>query len=92
MTIERITPFLWYDTQAEDAAKLYVSSSTIDAVGHGIQPVGDQGAPGPTRPAGQIRETVVGGLTLELGHALVGVVLDEAGLQRHDRPLLPGQT
>src|SRR6201981_2548107 len=25
MTIQRITPFLWYDTQAEDAAKLYVS-------------------------------------------------------------------
>src|SRR5262249_36088369 len=25
MTIRGITPFLWYDTQAEDAAKLYVS-------------------------------------------------------------------
>src|SRR5215468_3842957 len=25
MTMKSITPFLWYDTQAEDAAKLYVS-------------------------------------------------------------------
>jgi len=25
MTIQKITPFLWFDTQAEDAANLYVS-------------------------------------------------------------------
>ena len=45
MTIKSITPFLWFDTQAEDAAKFYVSlfpNSKITHVAH----YGDAG-PGP---------------------------------------------
>ena len=45
MAIQAITPFLWYDSQAEDAAKLYVSifgNSRITHVSH----YGDAG-PGP---------------------------------------------
>lgn len=47
MSVRSITPFLWYDTQAEDAAKLYVSlfeNSRITQVSrygdHGPMPKG----------------------------------------------------
>jgi predicted 3-demethylubiquinone-9 3-methyltransferase (glyoxalase superfamily) len=45
MTIQRITPFLWYDTQAEDAAKLYVSVFANSRITH-VSRYGDAG-PGP---------------------------------------------
>ena len=45
MTIQRITPFLWYDTQAEDAAKLYVSIFANSRITH-VSRYGDAG-PGP---------------------------------------------
>jgi predicted 3-demethylubiquinone-9 3-methyltransferase (glyoxalase superfamily) len=45
MTIQRIIPFLWYDTQAEDAAKLYVSVFPNSRITH-VSRYGDAG-PGP---------------------------------------------
>src|SRR6202045_838770 len=45
MTIQRITPFLWYDSQAEDAAKLYVSVFANSRITH-VSRYGDAG-PGP---------------------------------------------
>ena len=45
MTIQRITPFLWFDTQAEDAAKLYVSVFANSRITH-VSRYGDAG-PGP---------------------------------------------
>jgi predicted 3-demethylubiquinone-9 3-methyltransferase (glyoxalase superfamily) len=45
MTIQRITPFLWFDTQAEDAAKLYVSIFANSRITH-VSRYGDAG-PGP---------------------------------------------
>jgi predicted 3-demethylubiquinone-9 3-methyltransferase (glyoxalase superfamily) len=45
MTIQRITPFLWFDTQAEDAAKLYVSIFANSRITH-LSRYGDSG-PGP---------------------------------------------
>src|SRR5215831_16317125 len=45
MTIQRITPFLWYDTQAEDAARLYVSIFSNSRITH-LSRYGDAG-PGP---------------------------------------------
>ena len=45
MTIQRIMPFLWYDTQAEDAAKLYVSVFPNSRITH-VSRYGDAG-PGP---------------------------------------------
>ena len=45
MTIQSITPFLWYDTQAEDAAKLYVSIFSNSRITH-LSRYGDAG-PGP---------------------------------------------
>ncbi len=45
MTIQRITPFLWYETQAEDAAKLYVSIFPNSRITH-VSHYGDAG-PGP---------------------------------------------
>ena len=45
MTIQRITPFLWYDTQAEDAAKLYVSIFSRSRITH-LSRYGEAG-PGP---------------------------------------------
>ena len=42
MTIQRITPFLWYDTQAEDAAKLYVSIFSKSRITH-LSRYGDAG-------------------------------------------------
>jgi predicted 3-demethylubiquinone-9 3-methyltransferase (glyoxalase superfamily) len=45
MPIQRITPFLWYDTQAEDAAKLYVSIFSNSRITH-LSRYGDAG-PGP---------------------------------------------
>ena len=45
MTIKSITPFLWFDTQAEDAAKFYVSLFPNSRITH-ISRYGDAG-PGP---------------------------------------------
>jgi predicted 3-demethylubiquinone-9 3-methyltransferase (glyoxalase superfamily) len=45
MAIKNITPFLWYDTQAEDAAKLYVSLFANSRITH-VSRYGDAG-PGP---------------------------------------------
>jgi predicted 3-demethylubiquinone-9 3-methyltransferase (glyoxalase superfamily) len=45
MAIQRITPFLWYDSNAEDAAKLYVSLFGNSRITH-ISRYGD-GGPGP---------------------------------------------
>src|SRR5215470_20285915 len=45
MTIQGITPFLWYDTQAEDAARLYVSIFSNSRITH-LSRYGDAG-PGP---------------------------------------------
>ena len=45
MTIQRITPFLWFDTQAEDAARLYVSIFANSRITH-VSHYGDAG-PGP---------------------------------------------
>jgi predicted 3-demethylubiquinone-9 3-methyltransferase (glyoxalase superfamily) len=45
MAINSITPFLWYDTQAEDAAKLYVSIFGKSRITH-VSHYGDAG-PGP---------------------------------------------
>jgi predicted 3-demethylubiquinone-9 3-methyltransferase (glyoxalase superfamily) len=45
MTIKSITPFLWFDTQAEDAAKFYVSLFPNSKITH-VSRYGDTG-PGP---------------------------------------------
>jgi predicted 3-demethylubiquinone-9 3-methyltransferase (glyoxalase superfamily) len=45
MTIQSITPFLWFDTQAEDAAKYYVSVFANSRITH-LSRYGDAG-PGP---------------------------------------------
>ena len=45
MAIKNIAPFLWYDTQAEDAAKLYVSVFANSRITH-VSRYGDAG-PGP---------------------------------------------
>ena len=45
MTIKSITPFLWFDTQAEDAANFYVSLFPNSKITH-ISRYGDAG-PGP---------------------------------------------
>src|SRR6202035_4708275 len=45
MTIQRITPFLWYDSQGEDAAKLYVSVFANSRITY-VSRYGDAG-PGP---------------------------------------------
>jgi predicted 3-demethylubiquinone-9 3-methyltransferase (glyoxalase superfamily) len=45
MAIKSITPFLWYDTQAEDAAKFYVSLFDNARITH-VSRYGDAG-PGP---------------------------------------------
>ena len=45
MTIRSITPFLWFDTQAEDAAKFYVSLFPNSKITH-VARYGDAG-PGP---------------------------------------------
>jgi predicted 3-demethylubiquinone-9 3-methyltransferase (glyoxalase superfamily) len=45
MTIKSITPFLWFDTQAEDAANLYVSLFPNSKINH-VSRYGDAG-PGP---------------------------------------------
>ena len=53
MTAQHITPFLWFDTQAEEAANFYVSvfpNSRIHAVSR-YDPAAPQ-PPGPPRPAG----------------------------------------
>lgn len=42
MTIQRITPFLWFDTQAEDAAKFYVSIFSNSRITH-LSRYGDTG-------------------------------------------------
>jgi predicted 3-demethylubiquinone-9 3-methyltransferase (glyoxalase superfamily) len=46
MTIQTITPFLWYDAQAEDAAKFYVSVFSNSRITH-LSRYSDAG-PGPT--------------------------------------------
>jgi predicted 3-demethylubiquinone-9 3-methyltransferase (glyoxalase superfamily) len=45
MTIQSISPFLWFDTQAEDAAKFYVSIFANSRITH-LARYGDAG-PGP---------------------------------------------
>ena len=45
MTIKSITPFLWFDTQAEDAANFYVSLFPDSKITH-VSRYGDAG-PGP---------------------------------------------
>jgi predicted 3-demethylubiquinone-9 3-methyltransferase (glyoxalase superfamily) len=45
MPIQRITPFLWYDSNAEEAAKLYVSIFANSRITH-LSRYGDAG-PGP---------------------------------------------
>src|ERR1019366_10656692 len=45
MTIKSITPFLWFDTQAEDAANFYVSLFPNSKITH-VSRYGDAG-PGP---------------------------------------------
>jgi predicted 3-demethylubiquinone-9 3-methyltransferase (glyoxalase superfamily) len=45
MAIQRITPFLWYDTQAEEAARLYVSIFGNSRITH-MSHYGEAG-PGP---------------------------------------------
>jgi len=45
MTIKSITPFLWFDTQAEDAANFYVSLFPNSKITH-VSRYGDTG-PGP---------------------------------------------
>jgi len=45
MAVKGITPFLWYDTQAEDAAKLYVSLFANSRITH-VSRYGEAG-PGP---------------------------------------------
>jgi len=45
MTVKSITPFLWFDTQAEDAAKFYVSLFPNSKITH-VSRYGDTG-PGP---------------------------------------------
>jgi predicted 3-demethylubiquinone-9 3-methyltransferase (glyoxalase superfamily) len=75
MTIKSITPFLWFDTQAEDAAKFYVSlfpNSRITHVAH----YGDAG-PGPKGSVmlvafelnGQSLYALNGGATFKLDEA-----------------------
>jgi predicted 3-demethylubiquinone-9 3-methyltransferase (glyoxalase superfamily) len=75
MTIQRITPFLWYDTQAEDAAKLYVSIFPNSRITH-VSRYGDAG-PGPKGSAmvvgfeleGQLFTALNGGPTYKLSEA-----------------------
>ena len=45
MAIKNITPFLWYDREAEDAARLYVSLFGNSRITH-VSRYGDAG-PGP---------------------------------------------
>jgi predicted 3-demethylubiquinone-9 3-methyltransferase (glyoxalase superfamily) len=42
MAIQRITPFLWYDSNAEDAAKLYISLFRNSRITH-VSRYGDSG-------------------------------------------------
>lgn len=65
MSAQKITPFLWFDTQAEEAANFYVSvfpHSRINAVSR-YNPDAPQ-PPGPPRPAG---------LAMTVGFELDGV-------------------
>ena len=75
MTIQRITPFLWYDTQAEDAARFYVSIFGNSRITH-VSYYGEAG-PGPQGSVmvvsfeleGQRYTAINGGPTFRLSEA-----------------------
>lgn len=48
-----ITPFLWFDTEAEEAAKFYVSIFRNSSLG-AVSRYGDSGAQASGRPAGSV--------------------------------------
>jgi predicted 3-demethylubiquinone-9 3-methyltransferase (glyoxalase superfamily) len=55
-TLQKITPFLWFDSQAEEAANFYVSiSRTRRSV---VSPATTTKAPGPGRPKGSVMTVV----------------------------------
>lgn len=58
MPSQKITPFLWYDTEAEEAANLYVSIFKNSRV-HGVSRYGDAG-PGPKGSAMTVNFTLDG--------------------------------
>lgn len=72
---QKITPYLWFDGTAEDAAKFYVSifpNSRITAVGH--YPEGTHGEPGSVMVVlfeleGQTFGAINGGTTFKLSEA-----------------------
>lgn len=63
MTIKSITPFLWFDSQAEEAAKLYVSLFPNSRITHTAR-YGDAG-PGP-KGSVMVVDTVLSGQRITL--------------------------
>ena len=51
--MQRITPFLWFDTEAEEAAKLYVSLFPNSRIGK-VTRYGEAGREVHGRPAGSV--------------------------------------
>ena len=90
MTIQRITPFLWYDTQAEDAARFYVSIFGNSRITH-VSYYGEAG-PGPKGSVmvvsfeleGQRYTAINGGPTFRLSEAFSLLVecTDQADIDR----------
>ena len=52
-TIQRITPFLWFDTQAEDAAHFYVSTFKNSRIGS-VASYDEEAAKAAGRPQGSV--------------------------------------
>src|SRR5713226_9390457 len=52
-TIQKITPFLWFDSQAEDAAKFYVSIFKGSKI-RGVTRYDEEGAKAAGRPKGSV--------------------------------------
>lgn len=52
-TVQRITPFLWFDSQAEEAVNFYVSIFTNSRIGR-VARYDDEGAKAAGRPKGSV--------------------------------------
>jgi predicted 3-demethylubiquinone-9 3-methyltransferase (glyoxalase superfamily) len=52
-TVQKITPFLWFDTQAEEAAKFYVSIFKNSKIGS-VSRYDEEGAKASGRPKGSV--------------------------------------
>jgi predicted 3-demethylubiquinone-9 3-methyltransferase (glyoxalase superfamily) len=53
-TTQKITPFLWFDSQAEEAAKFYVSIFSKNSRIGGIARYDDEGSKASGRPSGSV--------------------------------------